>query len=157
MRVGVLSDTHGLLRPEVLERLAGCDRLIHAGDVGDAQILESLAAIAPTWTVRGNMDVSAPLTSLPEVVRESIDEWQILVTHRRADALEKFAREAEAQTSIVIYGHSHRPEIEWRGPSLWLNPGACGSRRFRLPLTIAFLTFVDGRVVPEIVSVEPQS
>jgi putative phosphoesterase len=150
MRVGVLSDTHNLLRPRVLERLAGCDRILHGGDVGDLAILEQLRALAPVEAVRGNTDSGATADALPEVLSGDLGGLPFRMVHRREDVDPAWTRKAR----LVVYGHSHRPELEWRGNCLLLNPGACGPRRFHLPLTIAILTLTDGRLVPEILAVE---
>ena len=153
MRVGVLSDTHNLLRPRVLERLAGCDRILHGGDVGDLAILEQLRAVAPVEAVRGNTDSGATADALPEVLSGDLAGLPFRMVHRREDVDPSWLREAR----LVVYGHSHRPELEWRGDRshcLLLNPGACGFRRFHLPLTIAILTVTGGRIIPEIFAVE---
>lgn len=150
MRVGVVSDTHNLLRPEVLERLAGCERILHAGDVGDLEILEGLRRIAPVEAIRGNTDSGATAAKLPEVLEGDLDGLRFLMIHRREDIDRTWA----ARFRLLVFGHSHRPELEWRGDCLLLNPGACGRRRFHLPLTLAILTVADNRIVPEILSVE---
>lgn len=149
MRVGVISDTHGLLLPIVLERLAGCERILHAGDVGDPQILRSLGGIAPVEAVRGNTD-EGELARLPEEIESDLGGLRFRMAHRREEATAADL----SQLRLVVFGHSHRPELEWRGECLLLNPGACGQRRFRLPLTLAILTIVGERIVPEIVAAE---
>lgn len=150
MRVGVLSDTHNLLRPRVLELLAGCDRILHAGDVGDLEILRQLRQIAPVVAVRGNTDHGATATELPEEVEGDLDGLPFGMTHRREDV----QRGWPPRLRLIVFGHSHRPEMEWHGQCLLLNPGACGARRFHLPLTLAILTVADRRLVPEILAVE---
>ncbi|MEM1181634.1 MAG: metallophosphoesterase family protein [Acidobacteriota bacterium] len=149
LRLGVVSDTHGLLRPEVLERLRGCHRILHAGDVGDPRILESLGNIAPVEAVRGNVD-SGPLSALPETVSGDAESLSYRMVHRREDVPAEWSRQA----GLVIFGHSHRPELEWRGGCLWLNPGAAGPRRFSLPLTLARVTVDGRRLIPELLSLE---
>src|SRR5206468_7307857 len=134
MRLGVLSDTHGLLRPAVLARLAGCERILHAGDVGGPEILAALAAIAPVEAVRGNVDVGA-MARLPESIAGDLDGLPFRMIHRREDADPKWL----PGLRLLVFGHSHRPEISWEGGCLLLNPGACGQRRFTLPLTLAVL------------------
>jgi putative phosphoesterase len=155
VRVGVLADTHGLLRPLVLERLAGCDLLLHAGDVGRAgdpgeePILVRLARVAPVVAVRGNVD-GGELAALPEAQAGDLAGVPYRMTHRREDVAPAWPREAR----LIVFGHSHRPELEWQGDCLWLNPGSCGARRFRLPLTVAVVTVAAGRLIPEILAVE---
>jgi uncharacterized protein len=150
VRVGVLSDTHNLLRPRVLELLAGCDRILHAGDVGELEILRQLERIAPVAAVRGNTDMGRAAAELPEELTGSLDGLAFGVIHRRED----IPRDWPSRLRLVIFGHSHRPELEWRGQCLLLNPGACGARRFTLPLTLAILTVAGERIVPEIRAVE---
>lgn len=153
MRVGVLSDTHNLLRPRVPELLAGCDRILHAGDVGDLEILAALERIAPVQAVRGNTDSGATAARLPADLAGELGSpggLPFRMVHRREDVDPSWIPAAR----LVVFGHSHRPEVEWQGSCLLLNPGACGPRRFRLPLTLAILTVADDRIVPEIVSVE---
>ena len=150
MRVGVLSDTHNLLRPRVLELLAGCDRILHAGDVGEPEILRQLERIAPVAAVRGNTDTGRTAAGLPEELTGRLDGIAYGMIHRREDV----PRDWPSRLQLVVFGHSHRPELEWLGRCLLLNPGACGARRFHLPLTLAILTVADGRLVPEIRSVE---
>lgn len=151
MKVGVLSDTHGLLRPRVLEVFEGCERILHAGDVGDAEILTELGKLAPVEAVRGNMDLDGAVAALPFAVAGELGGLPYHMVHRREDIEEAWLREAR----LVIFGHSHRPELEWRGSCLLLNPGACGRRRFHQPLTVAVLTVGDGRLVPEIRAAAP--
>jgi uncharacterized protein len=149
MRVGVVSDTHNLLRPRVLERLAGCERILHAGDVGDLGILDELRRIAPVMAVRGNTDAGAA-AELPESLAGDLAGLPFRMVHRREDANPAWM----TGLRLLIFGHSHRPEMEWRGDCLLLNPGACGPRRFHLPLTLAILTVAGQRIVPEILAVE---
>jgi putative phosphoesterase len=134
MRIGVVSDTHGLLRPEVLPLLEGCDHILHCGDVGDAEILGVLARIAPVTAIRGNIDTRGACARLPEtevVTLAGLDFYMLHDVH----ALD--LDPAAAGFAAVLYGHSHRPEIRWDKGVLYLNPGSCGPRRFSLPVTCA--------------------
>jgi putative phosphoesterase len=146
----VISDTHNLLRPRVLERLDGCERILHAGDVGGLEILEQLRRIAPVAAVRGNTDTGATAAELPETLAGDLDGLPFRMVHRRED----IDRTWPGRMRLLVFGHSHRPELEWQGNCLLLNPGACGQRRFHLPLTLAILTVADNRIVPEILSAE---
>jgi len=150
MRVGVLSDTHGLLRPRTLELLTGCDRILHAGDVGGVEILYRLREIAPVDAVRGNTDSGLEAERLPLTLDGELAGLPFRMVHSREDVDPAWLK----SSCLVVFGHSHRPELEWRGGCLLLNPGSCGPRRFSLPLTLAVLTISDGRLVPEILSVE---
>jgi hypothetical protein len=150
MRVGVLSDTHNLLRPRVIELLAGCERILHAGDVGDLALLDALRRIAPVDAVRGNTDSGATAAALPEVLAGDLGGLPFHMVHRREDVDPRWL----ATSRLVVHGHSHRPELSWHGSCLLLNPGACGNRRFHLPLTLAILSVADRRLVPEILAVE---
>lgn len=150
MRVGVVSDTHGLLRAEVPPLLAGCDAILHAGDVGAPEVLARLGELAPVTAVRGNVDATGALARLPEAVEGDLDGAGYRMAHLREDALAA----PLGDLRLVVFGHSHRPEIGWHGECLLLNPGSCGPRRFRLPLTLAVLTVAGGRLVPELVAVE---
>ena len=152
MRVGVLSDTHDLLRARVLERLAGCELLLHAGDVGEVALLDLLRQIAPVVAVRGNTDHGAA-ARLPEVAAGDLAGLPYRMTHRREDVDPAWLRGPQA-VRLVVHGHSHRPEVSWHGDCLLLNPGAAGARRFHYPLTVAVLTVTGQRIVPEILMVE---
>jgi putative phosphoesterase len=155
VRVGILADTHGLLRPLVLERLAGCELLLHAGDVGDVTdqdepILARLGRLAPVLAVRGNTDGGELAAALPAMRSGDLAGLPFRMTHRREDVAPDWARQAR----LIVFGHSHRPELEWRGDCLLLNPGSCGARRFRLPLTVAVVTVAGDRLIPQILAVE---
>jgi len=148
VRIGVLSDTHGLLRPETLRALRGSDHLIHAGDVGDLPSLERLAARAPLTVVRGNVDRGRWAERLPATAEVELGTVWFHVLH----ALEDLDLDPRAAGfGVVVHGHSHRPSIERRGGVLFLNPGSCGPRRFRLPVTVARVTVQGGRVRARIV------
>lgn len=136
MRVGVISDTHGLLRPEAVTALQGVDHILHIGDVGDSAILEQLAAIAPLTAIRGNIDRSGPCAKLPETEAIELGGYLLYMVH----ALEDLDVKPEtAGIHAVLYGHSHKPWVEKKNGVLYLNPGSAGPRRFALPITLAFL------------------
>ena len=147
--IGVISDTHGLLRPEALDLLAAADHIIHAGDIAARDIVPRLRAIAPVTAVRGNVDTEDWAAVFPEIARLTLCGRNILVLHDR-QALE--LDPAAAGFDVVVSGHSHRPEIETIGNVLYLNPGSAGRRRFRLPVTLAHITLSDGRLRPEILA-----
>ena len=139
-RVGLISDTHGLLRPDAKLALAGCSQIIHGGDVGDPFILKELEEIAPVTAVRGNIDYGCWADELPEVVIVEIEGVKIGVIHNLA-LLDSYPDLAQA--NVILYGHSHKPSIEQRDGVLYVNPGSAGPRRFHLPVTLGILT-VDG-------------
>lgn len=142
--VGVISDTHGLLRPEALEALQGADLVLHAGDVGPADILERLRAIAPTVAVRGNVDMAPWATALPVTEVVDVGGLHLYLLHDRA-ALDVDPK--AAGFAAVISGHSHRPGAEVRHGVLYLNPGSAGPRRFTLPVTVARLTIAGAQLL----------
>ena len=146
-RIGVLSDTHGLLRPEVLEAFAGVEHILHAGDVGEPGILERLRLIAPVTAIRGNIDTSGPCADLPATEAIEFGTRLIYMLHSIADL---DVNPAAAGMAAVVYGHSHRPAIETRGGVLYLNPGSAGPRRFSLPVTVAYLFVGPDEVRAEI-------
>lgn len=160
--IGVISDTHGLLRDEALDALAGCDLLLHAGDVGDPDILERLARIAPVRAVRGNTDRGGFAATLPgtDVVDLSDPVGDVSAGSTGPTAyllheLELLDLDPEASGfAVVVYGHTHAPAIEKRDGVLYFNPGAAGHRRFRLPVTVGRLTVDGGRVGAEIVHLD---
>lgn len=136
MKVGIISDTHGLLRPEAEAALAGVAHIIHAGDIGAPDIVPRLAAIAPVTAIRGNVDTGAWASAYPETALVRLAGWLLYVLHDRS-ALD---REPAAEgIDVVISGHSHRPSVEAMGGVLYLNPGSAGRRRFDLPVTLALL------------------
>jgi putative phosphoesterase len=146
--VGVLSDTHGLLRPEALDALAGTSLIIHAGDVGRPEILADLRKIAPVFAVRGNIDTGHWAEQLPLWRTVAAAAHDFHVSH---DISELSIDPVKAGASAVIFGHSHKPSIDWRGGVLYLNPGSAGPRRFRLPICVARVRISGKRIAPEIV------
>ena len=148
MIVGVISDTHGLLRPEAVAALRGSDLILHAGDVGRIEVLEELRAIAPTTAVRGNVDTAIWATALRDTEVIDAGGLQIYMLHDRA-ALD--IDPAAAGFAAVVYGHTHRASAEVRDGVLYLNPGSAGPRRFTLPVTVARLTIEGGRLAHAIV------
>lgn len=152
MKIGVVSDTHGLLRPEVLPALRGVDHILHLGDVGSKAILESLAEIAPVNAIRGNIDRSGPCSRLPETEVFLFERHYLYLLH---DLGTLHLDPAAARFSAVLYGHSHKPHIERRKGVLYFNPGSCGPRRFELPVTLGMLTLVAGdEIEAEIVDLQ---
>ena len=145
--IGVISDTHGLLRPEALEALRGCERIIHAGDVGSADVLSQLRDLAPVVAVRGNVDSEAWAMRLPRTATVKIGSHTVYVLH----VLEDLEIEpSPAGISAVVYGHSHKPSIEERDGVIYLNPGSAGPRRFRLPIGVGYLHLESGGIRGEL-------
>ncbi len=148
MRVGVISDTHGLLRPEALAALAGSDYILHAGDVGKGSILESLEQIAPVTAIRGNIDRDGSAARLPTTEAVDLQGRLFYLVHAVADL---DLNPAAAQLSAVISGHSHKSSILWKEGILYLNPGSAGPRRFKLPISVALIELtadtLDVRIV----------
>jgi hypothetical protein len=148
IRVGLVSDTHGLLRPEALQALRGCDAIVHAGDIGKAEVLEALRALAPVTAVRGNNDNGPWAHALPAVAHLEAGGVRILVIHDLHD-LDLAAARREAD--VVVSGHSHQPRIEQAEGLLLVNPGSAGPRRFTLPVTVAHLDVAAGKASAAIV------
>jgi uncharacterized protein len=144
MLVGVISDTHGLLRPAALDALRDCGLIIHAGDVGAPAILTALKELAPTYAVRGNIDREPWAQTLPERMWVQAGAARLYVLHQLSDLDSGLI---DDQCAAVIYGHSHKPTAEYRGPVLYLNPGSAGPRRFRLPVTVARLEIKGATLV----------
>jgi len=148
MRVGVISDTHGLLRPEAVDVLVGCDLIVHAGDIGKPEVIEVLGALAPLQVVRGNNDLKLPWAAqIADQQRFEMGGWQVLLVHDIADvpgALDEGVR-------VVITGHSHKPLMDWREGRLFLNPGSAGPRRFKLPVTVGVIEIEGESLVPRII------
>ncbi len=141
MRVGLISDTHGLLRPEAVKALAGVELIIHAGDVGSPEILAALGDLAPLVAVRGNIDTGAWAKTLPPTAVAEVGKALIYVLH---DVNDLDLDPAAAGFSVVVSGHSHVPKNENRKGVLYVNPGSAGPRRFKLPVTVAILEVGSG-------------
>lgn len=152
IRVGLISDTHGLLRPEALAWLQGSDFIVHAGDIGDPAILEQLAALAPLTAVRGNNDNAAWGRALPERAELQAGGVTLHVLH---DLAELDIDPRTMGIAAVIAGHSHQPQVEDRGGVLFVNPGSAGPRRFRLPIAAGELRIEDGRLQARTVVLAP--
>ena len=151
MVIGLISDTHGLIRPQALEALAGADLILHAGDIGGGTVLAALAAIAPVEAVFGNID---PIDgTLPQRLRLSFDGLTLHVSHGHeisAPTPDKVL--ARYSADVIVYGHTHRPVVQRRGARLVVNPGAAGPRRFDLQPSVALLRIEGGRAQAEIIS-----
>ena len=147
--VGVISDTHGLVRPEAFEALKGSELIIHAGDVGGPEVLEELGRVAPVVAVRGNNDRGAWAEALPEFEAFEVNGTFIYVLH---DLKELDIVPAAAGFRVVVSGHSHQPLVEERRGVLYLNPGSAGPRRFKLPVTVARLKLDGGDASAEIIN-----
>ena len=148
MTVGVISDTHGLLRPEAVIALAGVNHILHAGDVGDPDILDELRAIAPLTAIRGNVDVSGVCGALPATEVVELGGLLFYLVHSAQDLdIDPVA----AEVAVVVSGHSHRAGTQFRQGVLYLNPGSAGPRRFDLPVTLAMVTIANGAVRARII------
>jgi uncharacterized protein len=150
--VGVISDTHGLLRPEAVDALRGCDLILHAGDIGRPIVIEELSSICPVHCVRGNVDTGPWADDLPRQLTLQLEGIRLLLVHDLADA------DDLASADIVVFGHSHRPLVKREAldtgalrTKLLFNPGSAGPRRFSLPVSVGRLTVDGSTVVPSIV------
>jgi uncharacterized protein len=149
--IGVVSDTHGLLRSEVLPALAGVERILHLGDVGRAEILEELQKIAPVTAVRGNVDREGACARLPETEVVEVEGRYIYLLH---DVKTLHLDPAAARFAAVLSGHTHVPNFHTKKGVLYFNPGSCGPRRFELPVTVGLLEVrAEGELKAEIVRV----
>jgi putative phosphoesterase len=151
--IGVISDTHGLLRPEVLAALRGSDYIIHAGDIGDPAILKKLGEIAPVTAIRGNVDREGWAKKIPATNVLEVKGAAIYILHNLA---ELDLKPEAAGFGVVVYGHSHVAKQETKNGVLYFNPGSAGPRRFRLPVTIGRLKVQGGGVSGEIVEIVPE-
>jgi uncharacterized protein len=147
--LGVISDTHGLVRPEALTALAGVERIVHAGDIGDQAVLDALARVAPVTAVRGNNDRGRWASDIPETEVVEVGGVSLYLLH---DLHELDLEPRAAGFAAVISGHSHQPRVEEKDGVLYLNPGSAGPRRFKLPISLATLTIAEGRVKAQLVT-----
>ncbi len=141
MLIGVISDTHGLLRPEALAELRGVEHILHAGDVGDIAILDALREIAPVTAIRGNVDVSGACAELPPTDVVELGDKLFYLVHSVHDL---DINPVAAGVAMVVSGHSHKAEVTVRDGVIYFNPGSAGPRRFALPVTVGFVTVEDG-------------
>lgn len=151
LRVGLISDTHGLLRPEALTFLQGSDHIIHGGDICEASVLEGLSVIAPVTAVRGNNDRAAWASRLRETELFQVGEVFVYVIH---DLARLDIDPEAAGVQVVVSGHSHKPSVERRNGILYVNPGSAGPRRFKLPISVGELTVTGSSVSARIVGLE---
>jgi len=148
--IGVISDTHGLLRPEAVAALSGVEHILHAGDVGDPAILDRLGHLAPVTAIRGNIDHGGRCGQLPEIELVELAGRQIYLLHdRNVLDLDPVA----AGIAVVISGHSHNPAIEWKKGVLYFNPGSAGPRRFTLPISLGFLEISSEEIRPRLLTI----
>lgn len=149
MLIGVVSDTHGLIRPEVRRLLATCDHIIHAGDVGDRETLEELRSIAPLTVVRGNVDTGTWAEGLPRTEAVEVGGKSFYVVHNIHD-LDIDPKGFD----VVVYGHSHQPQVNKKGETMFLNPGSSGPKRFHFPVSYARVEIFDSKLVMEFKVIE---
>ena len=152
MKIGVVSDTHGLFRPELATALAGVERILHLGDVGKPSVLKELARIAPVTAIRGNVDREGPCSELPETEVTLVADRYVYMLHN----LETLHLDpAAGKFAAVLFGHSHVPNFYTRKGVLYMNPGSCGPRRFRLPVSVGVLTASeDGELEARIIQLD---
>ena len=147
-RIGLISDTHGLVRPEALAALKGVELIVHAGDIGKPDVLNCLQAIAPLAAIKGNNDTAPWARHIPEILDLYLSDRTVRVIHNIRDSE---ANLRAAGIDVVISGHSHKPLVETRGNVLFVNPGSAGPRRFKLPVTVGLLSLQNADVHAEII------
>jgi uncharacterized protein len=150
LNVGVISDTHGLLRPEAVKALDGSDCILHAGDIGLPDIVRDLEKIAPVHAIRGNVDTDHWARSLPVTLSVQIGGVGFFLIHNRGEL-----KKVPAGTKVVIFGHSHQPVIDDREKVLYFNPGSAGPRRFKLPVSVGRIRVDGAKVYPELIPLLP--
>ena len=150
MRIGIISDTHGLLRPEAIKQLAGADHIIHAGDIGGPEVIEGLRRIASTTAIRGNIDTGEWAKDYPDTELVVLGGRAFYVLHN----VKKIRLDPAASgLDVVVSGHSHRPKIETKNGVLYVNPGSAGPRRFKLPVAVAILALSDCAILPRVLDI----
>jgi hypothetical protein len=151
VNVGVISDTHGLLRPEAIRALGEPDLIVHAGDIGSPQVLETLRSLAPVLAVRGNNDIGGWANELPAFDQAQIGQVNLLVIH---DIKQLRLDRAHSEVQVVISGHSHRPSVQNKAGMIFLNPGSAGPRRFTLPVSIAHIRIVGNQIAARTIELQ---
>ena len=151
MRIGLISDTHGLLRPEVVAFLRGSDHIIHGGDIGSGELLDALARIAPVTAVRGNNDKAAWADALREIESVTFGRTNVHVLH---DLAQLDIDPVAAGVRVIVSGHSHKPVVLHKNGVVYVNPGSAGPRRFRLPIAVGELIIAGDTITPRIVELE---
>src|SRR4029079_10966893 len=149
-KIGIISDTHGLLRPEAQSRLAGVDHIVHAGDIGRPEIVEALRRIAPVTAIRGNVDTGEWARAYPDSKSIRLAGKSIHILHD----LKTLDLDPDSDVDMIVSGHSHVPKIETIGNVLYLNPGSAGPRRFKLPITLATVEITAESLRPQIHTLE---
>ena len=150
-RLGIISDTHGLLRPQAVAFLKGCDRILHGGDIGNAAILAHLSTMAPVTAVRGNNDKGAWAEAIPET---EFFEFSGIYVYAIHDLAQLDIEPSAAGIRIVVSGHSHKPLIERRDDIFYVNPGSAGPRRFKLPISVADISIEGNAISPRIIELD---
>ena len=153
MRIGIISDTHGLLRPEATKQLAETDHIIHGGDIGGPDVIEGLRRIAPTTAIRGNIDAGEWAKDYPDTELVVLGGRTFYVLHNLKEIL---LDPTASGFDVVVCGHSHRPKIERKNGVLYINPGSAGPRRFKLPIAVAIVELSERAILPRILEVAPE-
>jgi putative phosphoesterase len=147
-RIGLISDTHGLVRPEALKALEGVELIVHAGDIGMPEVLDRLQAIAPVAAIKGNNDTAPWARHIPEILDLQVNDRTLRVIHNVRDSESNLSA---AGVDVVISGHSHKPSVQTRDNVLFVNPGSAGPRRFKLPVTVGLLLLQNADSHAEII------
>jgi uncharacterized protein len=147
-RIGLISDTHGLVRPQALAALKGVELIVHAGDIGKPEVLDRLQAIAPVAAIKGNNDTAPWARHIPEILDLHVNDRTLRVIHNVRDSESNLSA---AGIDVVISGHSHKPSVETRNNVLFVNPGSAGPRRFKLPVTVGLLLLQNAHAQAEII------